>query len=85
MKILTSLSIISLLFLLVACSKPAEPSTASGDENPHVDDHHVHMPHLGVYAPIKAGDKAAVVELKLHDDKGDLELWITNDKDGKEP
>ena len=33
-----------------------------------------------------AGDaKAGFAELKLHDDKGDLELWLTEDEAGTKP
>lgn len=47
---------------------------------------HEHTPHIGVMASFNSGQtKSGFVELKLHDDKGDLELWLTKDKDGSEP
>ena len=44
---------------------------------------HEKTPHDGVVA--RLGSSAGWIELKLHDDKGDLELWVTRDKAGKEP
>ncbi len=44
---------------------------------------HAHTPHDGVIAAL--GDGAGFVELKLHDDKGDLELWLAKDREMKEP
>lgn len=36
-------------------------------------------PHDGVLAVLRAGQKiAGLVEVKLHDDKGDLEMWLTD-------
>ena len=37
---------------------------------------HVEGPHSGVPATFKGGDVSGHLELKLHDDKGDLELWL---------
>jgi hypothetical protein len=47
---------------------------------------HVHTPHDGVVAPLKdaVGKDVGFVELKLHDDKGDLELWLAKDREMKE-
>ena len=54
-------------------------------DDDHGHSHHSHTPHSGVVAPFtNSGKKAGVLELKLHDDKGDLELWLTQ-KDGKTP
>jgi len=46
------------------------------------DDHgHAHTPHDGVLAAFTSPDGGAGnIELKLHDDKGDLELWLTSQK-----
>ncbi len=44
---------------------------------------HAHTPHDGVVAALHGG--AGFVELKLHDDKGDLELWLGKDREMKEP
>ncbi len=48
---------------------------------------HASAPHHGVGAPFKGADGAVAgyVELKLHDDKGDLELWLTVDEAGHTP
>ncbi len=46
---------------------------------------HVHeeTPHHGIMAALEGG--AGTLELKLHDDKGDLELWLTKDSAGEQP
>ncbi len=50
------------------------------------DHNHEHTPHAGVIAPFMSDEmQTGFAELKLHDDKGDLELWLTTDKDGKQP
>ena len=48
---------------------------------------HGATPHEGVVAAVKGpdGTVAGHLELKLHDDKGDLELWIAKDAKIKEP
>jgi hypothetical protein len=47
---------------------------------------HVHTPHMGITAPFHSGEShVGFVELKLHDDKGDLELWFTKDEAGSKP
>lgn len=47
---------------------------------------HHHTPHHGIVTPFSAGKtQAGFVELKLHDDKGDLELWLTKDEAGNQP
>jgi cobalamin biosynthesis Mg chelatase CobN len=49
---------------------------------PSHDPNHSHAsPHDGIVVPIQGG----YVELKLHDDKGDLELWIAKDAEFKTP
>ena len=41
---------------------------------------------MGIVAPFRSGEsQVGFVELKLHDDKGDLELWLTNDEAGTKP
>ena len=46
---------------------------------------HVHeeTPHHGIMVALEGG--AGHLELKLHDDKGDLELWLTKDSVGEQP
>lgn len=48
---------------------------------------HGDSPHHGVVAAFRGADGAAAghVELKLHDDKGDLELWIAKDAKISQP
>lgn len=78
------LALLCSLLLLTACTGHGH-SHSHGDGQHHHHDHE-HSPHDGVMEPFRAGqEKAGYVELKLHDDKGDLELWLTKDKDGKEP
>lgn len=76
------LGLLSIL-LLVGCSKkegtPDEPG--SGGEAQTKKHAHAegagHGPHDGVLARLTDG--SGFVELKLHDDRGDLELWIASD------
>jgi hypothetical protein len=48
---------------------------------------HAKTPHDGMVAPLEGGKGAAAgwLELKLHDDKGDLELWLAKDKAMTQP
>ncbi len=46
---------------------------------------HVEGQHHGLPATFKGGDQSGHLELKLHDDKGDLELWLSKDAAGKQP
>ncbi len=66
--------------------KPAmgEFSEAAGG---HGQGHEHATPHGGVVAALKgkSGEEVGFVELKLHDDKGDLELWLGRDRQIKEP
>ena len=73
-------AILTFTMFLFACSeKPKEEAYQPEDHG------HEHTPNLGVMAEFKEKDGAAkgFVELKLHDDKGDVELWLTTDKDGR--
>ena len=59
------------LLVLVACNK------ASGStRHTHA---HAHGPHDGMVASFEGGSTSGHLELKLHDDKGDLELWLGQD------
>ena len=64
-------------------------SHGAGHDHDHGDDNahdHEETPHHGIIAPIWTGrNNVGFAELKLHDDKGDLELWLTTDKEGKKP
>ena len=87
MKKLVRLPFLSLLFLVMSCTdKKADKKEEEKPKGHTSHDHHHHTPHLGEMAEFYNGDKAAgTAELKLHDDKGDLELWLTKDKAGKVP
>ena len=50
------------------------PLACSRDDGGHG---HAHTPHDGVVAKFEG--RSAHLELKLHDDKGDLELWLAED------
>ena len=48
--------------------------------------YHAHGSHNGIVVPIASdGEDIGFAELKLHDDKGDLEFWLTTDAAGTEP
>lgn len=57
----------------------AAAGAAAGAPKQHA---HEKTPHDGVVAAVRgaAGKQVAWLELKLHDDKGDLELWLGADK-----
>lgn len=46
---------------------------------------HVEGPHHGIPAAFSGGDQKGHLELKLHDDKGDLELWLSSDDKHEKP
>lgn len=59
---------------------PNEKTTHTGGQAHHKTAHH------GVSAAFRSKVAlAGFVELKLHDDKGDLELWLTKDEAGTRP
>lgn len=62
---------------------PAEKKVEAPKETPKAEPKgHAHQgghgPHDGVMAKLKDG--AGYVEVKLHDDKGDLEVWLAQDE-----
>ena len=69
------------------CGDGETPSDSGhGQEGGHGHAHGAgdgHTPHHGMMAALPHG--AGHLELKLHDDKGDLELWLTKDAEGDEP
>ncbi len=73
--------------LCLGCGDGESPSnTGAGSGGGHGHAHGVgggHSHHHGVTAALLDG--AGHLELKLHDDKGDLELWLTKDEEGEKP
>jgi hypothetical protein len=53
----------------------------------HAETHGPNGPHEGTVAPFHGPDGTTVghLELKLHDDKGDLELWLATDEEIETP
>ncbi len=81
------LIILSLVALFVVCSGCSSISSSSSEAKAKPIIHHDHTPHVGIMVPFVATDKSkgGFAELKLHDDKGDLELWLTKDQAGAQP
>ena len=76
-----------------AAAPSPSAATQSGRENPEdparkqpKHSHHK-TPHGGILAKLldTQGGPTGWIEVKLHDDKGDIELWIARDKEGKQP
>lgn len=58
----------------------------SHDPNDIYNPIHSHASHHGIVVPLFSEEQqVGFVELKLHDDKGDLELWVTKDEGGSQP
>lgn len=74
--------LLSLVFIIAGCA-PQQGSQAYSYGYAHG---HNHTLHDGIVVPLFS-DKQRVgfAELKLHDDKGDLELWLTRDAAGSDP
>ncbi len=75
-------------FRITMGGKTYTPEFHGHDDHGHDDDHEhgsdvhaAHGPHDGTVASFDGG----FVELKLHDDKGDLELWIAKDEGITQP
>lgn len=76
MSLLTKVSTFLALLTVTACTVTPILETGS----------HEHTPHEGVITPFNAKQvQVGFAELKLHDDKGDLELWLTKDIAGTKP
>lgn len=72
MKSFVYLPFILLSFLTI-------PVFAGGDHSHGNGSSHSHTPHDGIVKPFADSTKlAGYLELKLHDDKGDLELWLND-------
>lgn len=74
--------LLSLLITVAGCSH----QHGDHDHGYNHDHSHVHTRHHGISVPLFSGQqRVAFAELKLHDDKGDLELWLTMDEIGGKP
>ncbi|WP_145248778.1 hypothetical protein [Aeoliella mucimassa] len=64
-----------------------KPASGEFDESASGGHGHAHTPHDGMVAALlnEAGSTVGFVELKLHDDKGDLELWLAKDREITQP
>jgi hypothetical protein len=65
-----------------------KPAMGEFDESAAGHGHsHAATPHDGVVTELKfdSGENAGFIELKLHDDKGDLEAWLFADSQLSEP
>ena len=79
------LGLFSVLFTITGCvtntAQDQSKVKAQPEQHAHTHSHgnHDHTPHMGILAPFEMdGKQQGTAELKLHDDKGDLELWLTN-------
>ena len=67
---------LALLLTLTGCGDDKPADKGSGDDgHGHVHGEDVGK-HHGMLADFSGGDVKGQLELKLHDDKGDLELWL---------
>lgn len=64
---------------------PLPESLTKGGGHEHGHGHGAHGPHGGMIGHLHGNGMSGHVELKLHDDKGDLELWLYADGDCKVP
>ncbi len=85
----SSVLCLSLALALLGCGEEKDPAKESGkgDDHGHAHADHPSTPHEGVVAAFKDADgkPAGFLELKLHDDKGDLELWLAADEKIAQP
>ena len=75
---------LSLLFIIAGC---AQQHGSYAYNHGHTHGHgHTHTLHDGIVVPLfSAQQPVGFAELKLHDDKGDLELWLAKDNAGGNP
>ena len=76
--------------LFSGCSKTADApeaeSTPEASQAQHADHGHDHAPNHGIMVAMKSNMiPVAYAEVKLHDDKGDIEIWLTTDEAGTQP
>ena len=91
MSILTKASTLLALLIITGCTVQ-EPKQTKYDHphshaaHKHATTGHHHAPHMGIVIPFYAKQaNVGFAELKLHDDKGDLELWLTKNEAGTKP
>ncbi len=78
--------LLSLLFIIAGCVQQQGGHTYSYGHTHGHGDSHSHTLHDGIVVPLfSAQQHVGFAELKLHDDKGDLELWLTKDEAGGNP
>ena len=70
---LQAMSLIAALSL-IACGTDSSASVT-----------HVHGAHDGLVTTFAGGDTSGFLELKIHDDKGDIELWLAKDEGFEKP
>ena len=85
----------AVVFLSVSCNEEAKVVEEKAPHSDHGHDHshdhsHGHSPGIGknhgILAPYNSADgESGYLEVKLHDDKGDIELWMFTKKDGDTP
>ena len=74
--------LLSLVFIIAGCV----PQQGSQTYNHGYAHGHNHTLHDGIVVPLfSAQQRVGFAEFKLHDDKGDLELWLTKDAAGGNP
>ena len=77
MRVKSAIALFITTLIVTACSRMENESSM------HV---HTHGKNHGLVVPISTnGEPIGFAELKLHDDKGDLELWLTTDAEGNDP
>lgn len=82
---LTFLSVVTVLITCSGCSSTLSNGANQPEAEVYHADEHTHTPHVGIMVPFFAvgtEKQQGFAELKLHDDKGDLELWLTRDSSG---
>jgi hypothetical protein len=72
---------VGIALVLLACDKPADSKKKDSHGHGHGHGHEHGEADDGVVARLTdaAGKDVGFVRLKLHDDKGDLELWLARD------
>lgn len=85
MNKILKLSLCLFTLFLFSCDKAESNVIKPKASDQHISEDHFHPPHNGISIPVYEADKkVAYAEVKLHDDKGDIELWLTVDRDGTE-